>query len=236
VPARHARAAVLARPAAARVAAVIASADRPLSPQEVAETLGRHHTAVRTQIAALERVGVVEGATDRPAGRGRPARRYAPVPDPAEREAMGHRELVRLLMGLVRETGLGPEEMERFGEAQGRSVTVPGGGVDELRQAFARLGFAPRASGTPGELVLEDCPFADAVEAAGGELICLLHRGLARGIAARADPEMTIEELVVRKPRRAGCRLRLTRRAAPSPPSTAGAVPSPPGTPTREVP
>lgn len=212
VPARHARAAVLARPAAARVAAVVAAADHPLTPQEIAAALGRHHTAVRAQIAALEEAGVIEGVTERPTGRGRPARRYAPLPDPAEREASGHRELVRLLMGLVRESGFGPEEMERFGEAQGRSVPVPGGGMDELREAFARLGFAPRPSDRPGELVLEACPFADGVEAAGGDLICILHRGMARGIAAQADPGLTVDELVVETPRRAGCRLRLTRR------------------------
>ena len=71
-------------------------------------------------------------------------RRYALAPDPGEREAIGHRELVRLLMGLVRQTGLGPEEMERFGERQGWAVPAPGGGIGELRQAFERLGFAPR--------------------------------------------------------------------------------------------
>ena len=132
LPARLARAAALARPAARLVAAVIASADQPLSAQEIAEALGRHHTTVRAQLAALERAGVIEGATDPPRGRGRPLRRYTRAPDPAEREAVGHRELVRLLMGLVRQTGLGPEEMERFGETQGRSVPERGGGVGEL--------------------------------------------------------------------------------------------------------
>ncbi len=221
LPARHARAAVLARPAAARVAAAIASADHPLTAQEVAEALGQHHTAVRPQIAALERAGVIEGATDPPRGRGRPVRRYAPAPDPAEREAVGHRELVRLLMGLVRQTGLGPDEMERFGEAQGRSVPEAGGGVGELRRAFLRMGFAPQAlpgeSGQPDDLVLEVCPFADGVETAGGELICVLHRGLARGIAARAAPDVEVTALDVEDPRRAGCRLRLARREPPCP-------------------
>ena len=221
LPARHARAAVLARPAAVRVAAAIASAERPLSAQEVAEALGRHHTAVRPQIAALERAGVIEGAPDPPRGRGRPVRRYAPAPDPAEREAVGHRELVRLLMSLVSRTGVGPEEMERFGEAQGRSVPAAGGGVEELRQAFLRMGFAPRAipggRGEPDDLVLDVCPFADGVEAAEGDLICVLHRGLARGIAARAAPGVVVTGLEVEDPRRAGCRLRLARRGPACP-------------------
>ena len=221
LPTRHVRAAVLTRPAAARVAAAVAGAGHPLTVQEVADALGQHHTTVRPQIAALERAGVIDGATDAPNGRGRPVRRYSLAPDPAEREAVGHRELVRLLMGLVRQTGLGPDEMERFGEGQGWSVPAEGGGVGEVQQAFLRMGFAPRAlrgrAGEPDDLVLGVCPFADGVEAAGGELICVLHRGLARGIAARAAPEIEITGLDFEDPRRAGCRLRLARRERPCP-------------------
>jgi len=211
-PARHARAAMLARPAARRVAAVLEAASGPLTAQEVADSLGLHHTGVRTQLAALERAGVAEGHTDPPRGRGRPARRYVLAPDPGDREASGHRELVRLLMGVVRQTGFGPDEMERFGERQGWAVPSPGGGIGELRDAFERLGFAPREIPGPAvpDLVLGNCPFADGVEAPGGELICVLHRGLARGIALRAAPDVRVTELVVEDPRRAGCRLRLS--------------------------
>ena len=201
------------------VAALIASADGPLSAQEIADALGRHHTSVRPQLAALERAGVIEGVTAPPRGPGRPLRRYLPAPDAADREAVGHRELVRLLMGLVRQTGLGPDEMERFGETQGRSVPEPGAGIGELSRAFLRMGFAPES--VPGEpeepedLMLAVCPFADGVEAPGGELICVLHRGLARGIAAGAAPDIEVTDLDVGDPRRAGCRLRLARRGRP---------------------
>lgn len=217
IPARHARAAVLARPAAARVVAALAAATGPMTAQEVADVVGVHHTAVRSQIAALERAGVVAGATDPPRGRGRPVRRYALAPDPAEREAVGHRELVRLLMDLVRQTGLGPDEMERFGEGQGRTIPGESGGLGELRQAFERLGFAPREEPgpAPADIVLDRCPFADGVEATGGELICVLHRGLARGIAARAAPGVAVTGLVVEDPRRGGCRLVLEARPSP---------------------
>ena len=214
-PARHARAAALAREPARRVAEALEAAPGPQTAQELADALGLHHTGVRTQLAALERAGVVEGRTDPPRGRGRPVRRYALAPEPGDREADGHRELVRLLMGVVRQTGLGPEEMERFGERQGWSVPVAGGGIAELRRAFERLGFAPRE--VPGEdppdLVLDRCPFADGVEAPGGELICLLHRGLARGIAGRAAPGVTVTDLIIEDPRTAGCRLRLAPRS-----------------------
>lgn len=215
VPARHARAAALARPAARRVAGVLEGASHPLTAQEIADALGLHHTGVRPQLAILEEAGVVEGRTDPPRGRGRPVRRYALAPDPGAREAIGHRELVRLLMGIVRQVGLGAPEMELFGERQGWAVPAPGGGIDELREAFERLGFAPREvpGPVPCDLVLDRCPFADGVEAPGGDLICALHAGLARGIARRAAPEVTVTELVVEDPRRAGCRLRLAARA-----------------------
>lgn len=214
-PARHTRAAVLTRPAARRVAAVLAQATEPLTAQAVADSLGLHHTGVRTQLAALEQAGVAESHADPPDGRGRPARRYVLAPDPGDREARGHRELVRLLMGLVRQTGVGPDEMERFGERQGWAVPTPGGGIGELREAFERMGFAPREvpGVEPPDLILDRCPFADGVEAPGGELICVLHRGLARGIALRAAPELTVTDLIVEEPRRAGCRLCLAARA-----------------------
>lgn len=216
-PARHTRAAALARPAARRVASVLERADGPMTAQEVADALGLHHTGVRSHLAALEAAGVVEGGTDPPRGRGRPVRRYAWAPDPDEREAAGHRELVRLLMALVGRLDLRPDEMERFGERQGEAVPRPGGGMQELWSAFARMGFAPRRPGGESlDLILDRCPFADGVEAPGGELICLLHRGLARGILARAAPGATVEGLTIQDPRRAGCRLRVADRRPPA--------------------
>jgi predicted ArsR family transcriptional regulator len=183
-----------------------------MTAQEVADAIGHHHTGVRAQLVALEDAGVIEGHTDPPGRRGRPVRRYAPIPDPDEREAEGHRELVRLLMRLVRQLGLGPEDMESFGRRQGASITRGEGGVAELWRAFDRMGFAPRSpeDGGPGDVVLGRCPFVAGVEAAGGDLICILHRGLARGILERAAPGVQVAGLVIEDPRRAGCRVLLT--------------------------
>ena len=213
-PIRRRRGAALARPSAARVVEVLGATARGLTAQEVADALGRHHTGVRARIAALESAGIVEARTDPPAGRGRPARRYLLAPDPGEREAAGHRELVRLLMALVREAGFGPVEIERFGERQGAGIVEPGGGVSEVRAVFERFGFAPRQTGDGAtiDLVLDRCPFIDGVEAPSGDLICLLHRGLARGMAMRTAPEIGTVDLEIREPRLAGCRLLMSRR------------------------
>jgi predicted ArsR family transcriptional regulator len=219
VPARQARLSVLGRPAARRVVAALQAGTAPMTAQEVADAIGRHHTGVRAQLIALEEVGVIEGHTDPPGRRGRPVRRYAPIPDPDEREAEGHRELVRLLTRLVGQLGLGPEEMESFGQRQGAGITRGDGGVAELWRAFERMGFAPHApdDGCPADVVLGRCPFVDGVEAPGGELICVLHRGLARGILQRAAPEVRVAGLITEDPRRAGCRLRLTSGATSGP-------------------
>ena len=126
-------------------------------------------------------------------------------------------------MGVVRQTGLGPDEMERFGERQGWAVPSPGGGHRRAAERVRAPGVRPARgarAGTSPDLVLGSCPFADGVEAPGGELICVLHRGLARGIALRAAPEVTVTDLVVEDPRRAGCRLRLAADHA-----TAGRTP-----------
>jgi predicted ArsR family transcriptional regulator len=205
------RAAALARPAAARIADVLAAAPGGMTAQEVATALGLHHTGVRSRLAGLERAGVVEARTDPPDGRGRPARRYVLTPDPAEREAAGHRALVRLLMAVVRESGFGAADVERFGERQGRVFVLPAGGPAEVTAAFERLGFAPREvePGPAPDLVLDRCPFADGVEAPGGHLICVLHRGLARGMAREAAPGVEVVGLDARDPRLAGCRLRM---------------------------
>lgn len=211
-PARRSRADALSRPTARRIEEALRSAPRGLTAQEIAEAVGRHHTGVRAQLAELERARVVQVQLDPPAGRGRPPRRYVLAPDPAELEAAGHRELVRLLMSLVSQAGFGPDDLERFGESQGAGIARAGGGPGEIRDAFQRLGFDPRRADddAPADLVLGRCPFVDGVEAPHGQLICVLHRGLARGIARSAAPGVELIDLEIKEPRHAGCRLRLS--------------------------
>jgi len=83
------------------------------------------------------------------------------VPDPGDREARGHREPIRLLVGLAYRTGIDPDEMGRFGEGQGWAVPTPGGGIGELRDASERTGFAPREvpDTNPTDLILDRRPF-----------------------------------------------------------------------------
>lgn len=203
----------LSRTAARRVADVLRESDRGMTAQEIADVLGLHHTGVRVQLNSLVEAGVLVSSTDPPQGRGRPRTRFSLAPDPRAQEAAGHRELVRLLMGLVRRLGLGEDDMEEFGIGQGAGMVDPEGGPQELVDAFARLGFAPRVvpGAAPQDLVLDRCPFAAGVEAPGGDLICVLHRGLARGITSACMPDVRVAGLDANDPHTAGCRLRLER-------------------------
>jgi predicted ArsR family transcriptional regulator len=212
-PARRRVAGIIARPPAQRLVDALQAAGRGLTARELADILDRHHSRVRPLLAELEAAGAVEAQVDPPGSRGRPARRYVLVRDPAEREAAGHQELVRLIMLLVRTAGFGAAEVERFGELHGAGIVEPGGGVGQVREVLARLGFAPRETHGDAEieLVLRRCPVADRVREPGGRLICLLHRGLARGAAMRAAPEVAQVALEARPGRRGGCRLRILR-------------------------
>ncbi|HMM48110.1 MAG TPA: hypothetical protein PKE32_00655 [Miltoncostaeaceae bacterium] len=167
-----------------RVLDVLDRADRPLTVQEIADSIRRHHTGVRPQLAALVRAGVVEARVDPPKGRGRPATRYALAGlDPTE-TAAEHQTLLALVRSLTKDHDFSEEDVERFGESHGHMLAHPDSGADDVRRQFTALGFTPRTiPGRPGALRLAHCPFADRVREPGGELICIMHRGLTRGLA-----------------------------------------------------
>lgn len=60
------------------------------------------------------------------------------------------------------------------------------------------------------------CPFADAVLAEGGHLVCALHRGLTLGLLDATEPDAHLAELDIRDPIAAGSRV-LVRGLPPSP-------------------
>ena len=204
----------LERPARRRLQALLEAAPDGLTVGELAGRLGVHHNAVRKQLAALQREGVVAAEPRAPHGRGRPSLVWRRVGVGGDPVAQGHRELVRLLVGLVRHAGFTADQVEAFGQDQGRLIGAPGG-REALAEAFARLGFAPEetagaAARRAGEsdLRLNACPFRQAVLEPGGEIVCRLHRGLAAGLAERAADGGELVALDVADPVRGGCRVR----------------------------
>jgi predicted ArsR family transcriptional regulator len=176
------------RTAVRRVLDVLDRADRPLTVKEIADMVRRHHTGVRPQLAALVRAGLVDARTDPPQGRGRPVTRYSVAPPAHSRAADDHMQLLSVVADLIRSHGFGPEDVERFGESQGHALTGDGqGGMGAVRRELSALGFTPRTvPGRPGVLRLGRCPVAHLVTRQGGELICVMHRGLTSGLARRA--------------------------------------------------
>ena len=214
---------VLAQPSRRRIAEVLAAAPGGLTPFELAEFVGLHHNAVRRNLDVLARAGVVVSERDAAAGRpGRPSRRYRLIAVDGLAEA-GHGELVRLLLELVHRAGAGEREVEDFGRDEGRLMGRHGEGISKLTQTLAELGFAPDdvtpdAARLAGELDLRlrHCPFAAAVLAEGGVLVCALHRGLTLGVIDVAAPDVYLAGFEIRDPIAAGCRVHV--RGLPSTP------------------
>ena len=204
----------LAQPSRRRIAEILSGVPGGLTPFELAEAVGLHHNAVRRHLDVLARAGVVRSEREAAAGRpGRPSRRYRLVATEGLAEA-GHRELVRLLIELIRRTGASEHDVEAFGRDEGRLLghgQRTGGGLVET---LAGLGFAPddvteNAARAKGELDLRlrRCPFADAVLAQGGHLVCALHRGLTLGFLDATEPDAYLAEFDIRDPIAAGCRV-----------------------------
>jgi predicted ArsR family transcriptional regulator len=206
----------LAQPTRRRIAEVLGSAPNGLTPFDLAEAVGLHHNAVRRHLDVLARAGVVISERDPASGRpGRPSRRYRLVADEGVAEA-GHRELVRLLVELVRRTGAHEAAVEDFGRDEGRLLGKDRTAMDAIVGTLAGLGFAPDDVTEDGarrrgelDLRLRRCPFADAVFADGGHLVCALHRGLTLGVLDEAAPDAHLAAFEIRDPVAAGCRVRV---------------------------
>ena len=81
------------------------------------------------------------------------------------------------------------------------------------------LGFQPRIDRRPeGRLScrLDNCPFRDSVRE-NQDVICILHRGLTRGLLDRIAPTATLARFVPHDPDHAGCEIDIDGlTAAPS--------------------
>jgi len=186
-------------------------------PVDVATLTARfelNHNAIRQHLAKLCAAGLVVEEVGASSGPGRPRLQYRPalvtngdwgIPSP-------YQELSVMLVETLR-SGRSPREV---GAEAGRrlAATLPDTAdpVDRLEINAARHGFEPRRVERRDsvDVVLDRCPF-QVTAAAAPEIICELHRGLAEGIAEASGGTVEVVDLVVRDPRRAGCRFKLRR-------------------------
>ena len=184
---------------------------RGMTVAELARALSLHPNGVRKQMDALVREGSVGAGREISGRRGRPAVRYRVAE--AGREAAATRNLAHLLVELVAEIGPDEARVEEFGRRRAAALATTSDGRTALLDLFTTMGFAPRET-TPArgsragdlEVVLGHCPFHDAVNAAGGDLVCVLHRGISRGLV-EMTPSALLTAFEVRPPEGAGCRL-----------------------------
>jgi predicted ArsR family transcriptional regulator len=163
----------------------IHEAERPLSVPELAGRFGLHHTAVRRHLDRLVRDRLVEARPEVPAGRGRPALRYAVHPSLVDEAAnrTAYEELATILVDALA-TGT---DARTAGRAHGRrAIGATSSGVVNVVEAARSWGFAPevRAGNDRAEIAIElhQCPYQLLVEH-GATVVCALHRGIAEGVA-----------------------------------------------------
>ncbi|HTI32207.1 MAG TPA: helix-turn-helix domain-containing protein [Miltoncostaea sp.] len=178
---------------------------------ELGRALGMHPNGVRKQLEALARDGSVGAEREVSGRRGRPAIRYRAADE--RRETAAAQRLAALLVELVAEMGPDEASVEEFGRRQAAQLAASPDGRAALMHMLTTMGFAPRettgaAAWRDGrlEVVLGRCPFAGAVRADGGRLVCVLHRGLSRGLV-ELDDGGRLTGFVAEAPERAGCRI-----------------------------
>ena len=187
----------------------LAQAGAPVDVAELTAHFGLNHNAIRQHLAKLVDAELVVESTAPRHGRGRPRLLYAVNPNAESRWGVAgpYQRLSRLLAEIIR-TGDSPVEV---GRREGRRLRAGDASVtvEEVEEAMAREGFAPqvRTKRRGVDVILQHCPF-EATAVDDPETVCALHLGIAQGLVEDSD-DVSVEQLVTKDPRRAGCRLQL---------------------------
>jgi predicted ArsR family transcriptional regulator len=202
---------------------MLGSSPAGMTTAELARELGLHPNGVRKQLQALIRDGSVGAERETSGRRGRPAVRYRAAEE--RREAAAAQRLATLLVELVGEMEPDESQVEEFGRRQAAQLATTGDGRAALLNLLTTMGFSPReTTGVKAsregrlEVVLGHCPFAGAVTAQGGQLVCVLHRGLSRGLV-EMTPGGRLTAFEIHPPERAGCRIAAEGLRTPIPAS-----------------
>lgn len=221
-PAALVAASVLSHPGRRRIAETLGGAPQGLTVAEIVLHVGDlHHNAIRNHLRVLASAGLVAAERNPPSGRGRPTERYRLV-DPEISRIAAQQELLRLLVTMLVEAGVDDVRAREFGATHGADI-LTGVEREQLIASLARLGFAPHETTSAKEAArgvlevrLEHCPFADAVMAPGGTIVCALHRGLLEGPAHAPRSPVRISGFERHDPHEAGCTVRF-EGLAPAP-------------------
>ena len=215
---REARA--LGDPTRYRLFCYIVDASGPVGVGELTDYVRLNHNAIRQHLAVLKDAElVVEEVEDRDRP-GRPRLMYHLHPEAAGRWGTpgAYAWLASLLSDAIRRKQDPRQAGRQDGHRRAADLAGTGDSADLLEEEMARRGFRPTRveRGRRVDFVLGRCPFAE-VAVSDPDTVCQLHLGLAEGLTEGIGG-LTVERLVAKNPRRAGCRL-ILRRA----PATTGA-------------
>lgn len=212
----HQQARALGDPTRYRLFRYIVEAERPVSVGELTDFVELNHNAVRQHLAVLKDAELVIDELedrDRP---GRPRLLYRLHPEVAG--SWGTRGpyawLARLLGDALRRH-LDPRQVGRLdGHRRAAELVGSADPADLVEEEMVRRGFRPVRTerGRRLDFVLKRCPFAD-VARDEPDTVCQLHLGLAEGLIEGLGG-LTLDRLVAKDARRAGCRLIVRRDAA----------------------
>ncbi len=191
----------------------VADAGEAVSVAELTSHFELNHNAIRQHLAKLVDAGLVLERLAEVTGPGRRRLLYGlnPAVD-SPWGVSGPYERLSLLLSEIIRTGDSPVEVgRRAGRAAQVPPSSPADTVADIAGAMAAQGFDPAVHSTRGrtDLLLRNCPF-ESTALADPETVCLLHLGMAEGLAEGTD--VVVAELVVNDPRRANCRLRIGPR------------------------
>ena len=178
---------------------------------EIARWVDQHPNTTREHVEALVDAGLVAPAAVRKGVRGRPSQEYAVVEDSAPSMSL---RLIEALAGHATHSGVDAQVAVELGFAAGASTSDAPAGAGEtgllpyLDAVLTGWGFSTASGEGHAGLALVRCPLVDAARSAPA-IVCGFHRGVVRGLAARAgaDPD---DVTLIEFDRPGSCRLTVT--------------------------
>ena len=200
----------LGQPTAARLFSLLVSSRQRLTTADLAQRAGVHANSARLHLGRLAAAGLVRRAKAS-SGTGRPHHEWSVAPGALVQgePPVAYRELAGWLGTAMTSNGMGPREVETAGEAIGRAAAPAGSArssAEVLEETLAAMGFRPSCErrGTRTIFTLANCPYRAVAKAQPG-VVCVLHRGIAKGLIEAIEPGGKLGRFEIKDADSAGC-------------------------------